>query len=224
MHTLHDLSAADFRYRTNGRTVDRAAVMPAIDVADRVGIVMGAGDEGLGAANFLLSCVIDFYDTLRERTDEFFQYPDFYTFQATADPADYRMFDVYPDHKNVEVEAEAEAILRAVNDRGISILLVADRPQEHPDIEDVTRRSAERTLEQAFLYNSAGRLAGGGFEISLPRHPVADWCETTVESMTDAPAEPAAALQQSQQDRISQDYRQLTLEEALERLPQLADG
>lgn len=224
MHTLHDLSAADFRYRTNGRTVDRAAVMPAIDVADRVGIVMGTGDEGLGAANFLLSCVIAFYDTLRERKEEFFEYPDFYTFQATTDPADYRMFDVYPDHKNVAVEAEAEAILRAVNDRGISVLLVADRPQEQPEIEAVTRRSAERTLEQAFLYNAAGRLDGGGFEVSLPRQPVADWFDATVESMTDAPGEHATALQQRQQDRISQEYRKLTLDEALERLPPLADG
>lgn len=224
MHTLHDLSADDFRYRTSGRTVDRAEVMPAIDVSDRVGIVMGAGDEGLGAANFLLSCVIDFYDTLRERKDEFFEYPDFYTFQATTDPADYRMFDVYPDHKNVEVETEAETVLRAVNDRGISVLLVADRTRTDPEIQDVTRRSAERTIDQAFLYDSSGRLDGGGFEISLPRRPVADWFETTVESMTHTPAEDPPTVARTQQDRISQAYRKIPLEEALQRLPHRPDG
>lgn len=219
MHTLHDLSAADFRYRTNGRSVNRDELMPAIGVNDRVGLVMGTGEEGLGGANFLLSCVVDFYETLGEHKDEFFEYPDFYTIQATADPADYRMFDVYPDHKNVEVVADPEAILRAVNDRGISILMVPDRSQHSPELEDITRRSAERTNEHAFLYSPSGQLGGDGFEISLPRQAVEDWFETVVESMADPPPEGKIPGQRSQQDRITQRYRRIPLEEAIERLP-----
>lgn len=218
MHTLHDLSATDFRYQSGSQSVDRNEVMPAIGVNDRLGVVMGTGDEGLGAANFLLSCVIAFYDTLRERKEEFFEYPDFYTFQATADPADYRMFDVFPDHKNVEVAADAETILRAVNDRGVTTLLVPNRPPTQPDIEDVTLRSAERNIEQAFLYSPSGQLDQEGFQISLPRQAVKDWFKTTMESMTDPPSEGQAAIQRGRQGRISQGYRELSLEEALERL------
>jgi 2-dehydropantoate 2-reductase len=88
MHTLHDLNASDFRYRSNGQTVDRDEVMPAVGIRDRLGLVMGSGASGLGAVNFLLSCVIDFYDTLSARQENFFEYPDFYTFQATDDPAE----------------------------------------------------------------------------------------------------------------------------------------
>lgn len=223
MHTLHDLTAADFRYRSNGRAVDRNEVMPAVAVSDRVGIVMETGAEGLGAVNFLLSCVIDFYETLGEYKDEFFEYPDFYTFQATVDPADYRMFDVYPDHKNVEVDADAEAILRAVTDRGISILLVPDRPPRSPDIEDITRRSAERSIEHTFLYGPSGQLGGDGFEVSLPRQPVEDWFETTVESMAEPPTEGTMRPRGSRQEQITQRYRRIALEAALERLPLVDD-
>ncbi|WP_204960089.1 hypothetical protein [Salinigranum salinum] len=192
--------------------------MSEITIDDRVGVVMGSADEGLGAANFLLSCVIEFYDTLRECKDEFFEYPDFYTFQATTDPADYRMFDVYPDHKNVEVAAEAETILRAVNDRAISVLLVPDRSQKHPEIEDITRRSAERTIEHVYLYDPSGLLDDDGFEISVPRQPVTDWFESTADSMINPPPKDSLRFQSGQQDRISQSYREISLEKAIERL------
>lgn len=224
MHTLDHLTATDFHYRSSGRAVGRDEVLPAIDLQDRLGIVMGTGAEGLGAANFLLSCVIAFYDRLGERQDEFFEYPDYYTFQATTDPADYRMFDVYPGHKNVSVAGDAEAMVRAVNDRGITTLLVPDRPRMEPEIEDVTRRSAERTIEQAFLYSPTGHLEGEGFEISLPLHTVEDWFQTTVDSMTDPPSDGRALTERGQQDRISQGYRRVPLEETLERIPEVAQG
>lgn len=223
MHTLNDLNAADFSYRSDGRSVDRDVVMPAVGVGDRLGILMGTGAEGLGAGNFLLSCVIDFYDTLRESKDEFFEYPDFYTFQATADLADYRMFDVYPDHKNVQVDPDAEAILRAVNDRGITTLLVPDRSPRPPDIADITRRSAERTIEQTFLYAPSGRLDGDGFEVSLPRQPVEDWFEATFESMDVPPEEGTIPPGATRRERVSQRYRRIALEEAIERLPLVSD-
>lgn len=219
MHTLHDLSATDFRYQSGSQAVERNEVMPEVGVSHRLGLVMGTGDEGLGAANFLLSCVIAFYDTLRERKEEFFEYPDFYTFQATTDPADYRMFDVFPDHKDVEVEPEAETILRAVNDRGITTLLVPSRPPNQPDIEDVTLRSAERTIEQAFLYSPSGQLDEAEFQISLPRQLIHDWFKTTIESMTEPPSECRVTIQGGPQSRISQGYRELSFEDAMGRLP-----
>lgn len=145
MHTLDELEAADFRYVSDGRSVGKDEVMPSISIADRLGVVMGNGTEGLGAGTFVLASVIDFYDTLRERKADFFEYPDFYTFQATTEPADYRMFDIYPDHKNVVTDADAEAILRAVNDRAIDHLLVPessrDRGRDPPE-----RRATHRVL------------------------------------------------------------------------------
>lgn len=219
MHTLDELDAADFRYVSEGRSVDRAEVMPAIGLEDRVGVVMGPGTGGIGAGNFILSCVIDFYDTLRDRKEDFFEYPDFYTFQATTDPADYRMFDIYPDHKNVATEADAESVLRAVNDRAIDVLLVPNRWPSSPEIEDVTRRSAERGIESCFLYAPDGELDEKSFAIGAPRQPIEGWFETTAESIHET--SPEANWRNGREDRrrIRQEFRRLSLEQALEYLP-----
>lgn len=216
MHTLDELDRADFRYRSNGREVPRDEVMPSIGIEDRVGVVMDQGPDGIGAGNFILSCVIDFYDTLREHKDEFFEYPDFYTFQATTDPADYRMFDIYPDHKNVVVEPDAEAVLRTVNDRAIDILLVPDQFSNPSDIEDVTRRSAQRGIDSCFLYAPGGTLEEPNFVIETPRQPVVDWFETTAESLGGAGTGANRQAFRDDQERISQAYRPLSLDQALE--------
>lgn len=218
MHTLDELDAAEFSYVSNGRNVPRAEVMPAMEIDDRLGVVMGHGTDGIGAATFILSCVIDFYDTLREQKGEFSEYPDFYTFQATTDPADYRMFDIYPEHKNVVTEPDAEAILRAVNDRAVDILLVPDQFPTATDIEDVTRRSAERGIESCFLYSPAGKLEGPDFVIETPRQPVVDWFETTAESVSEDVNGENWPTYREENQRLSQAYRRLSLERALDYL------
>ncbi len=216
MHTLDELAASDFHYVSDDRSVEREAVMPSISVADRLGIVMGSGLDGLGAGNFILASVIAFYDTLRDQKEDVFEYPDFYTFQATSDPADYRMFDIYPDHKNVETARDPESILRAVNDRAIDVLLVPDRPPSSPHIADVTRRSAERGIEACFLYSPEGRLDGDRFLIEAPRQPVAGWLDTTAKTTG---AASSAGRCEAGQDPIAQPFRQIPLDAALSYLP-----
>lgn len=219
MHTLDELEAADFRYVSDGRAVPKNEMMPEIAIGDRLGIVMGHGTEGIGAGNFILSSVIDFYDTLREQNEDFFEYPDFYTFQATTDPADYRMFDIYPNHKNVVTDADGEAILRAVNDRAIDILLVPNRSPSSPQIEDVTRRSAERRIESCFLYSQQGQLDDNSFVIEAPRQPIENWFETTAESTVEASNDENWRTGQEHHQRISQEFRRLSLDRALDYLP-----
>lgn len=218
MHTLEELEPADFRYRSDGQPVPRAEVLPSITPGDRLGIVMARGTDGLGAGTFLLSCVIDFYESLREQHEEFFEYPDFYTVQATAESADYRMFDVYPDHKNVATEPTAEAVLRAVNDRAIDVLLVPHRTPRSPEIQDVTRRSAERGIDACFLYSPNGELDGHSFVIETPSAPVEAWFETTAESTGD-PNDENWRSTRSDAQRIVQEFRPVSLAQALHYLP-----
>ncbi|MFB6228929.1 MAG: hypothetical protein ABEH88_10280 [Halobacteriales archaeon] len=195
--------------------------MPTITQSDRVGVVMGSGADGLGAGNFILSCITAFYDRLRETRDDFFEYPDYYTFQATTDPADYRMLDIYPDHKNVTVEPDAEHILRAINDRVITILLVPEGPSRSPEIDDITYRSADRRINQCYLYASDGQPDKGVFTIRLPRTPTEDWYQTTFDSMgaTTEKERPPHLKTQSSNGQIHQEFQQITLEQALSHLP-----
>ena len=217
MHTLHRLSADRFEYRRAGEPVDRGEVMPELGQGDRLGVVMAGPTDGLGAGHFVLSCVIAFYDHVADLEAVGCEYPDFYTFQATDQPADYLELDVWPDHKNVAVPADPEAILRAVNDRAIDVLLVPDGPAGDVELDGATRRSAERGIDTCVRYAPDGDLADAGFSIRLPRDPAEEWYRATA-ATTDAPGarfEPALA----DETGITQRYRRVGLEEALAALP-----
>lgn len=219
MHTVEKLDGTDFVYRSDGQTVPRDEVVPTITPEERVGVVMNHGADGIGAGNFVLSCVVAFYEHLAESGEEFLEYPNYYTFQTTADPADYRMLDVYPDHKNVAVEADAERLLRAITDRAITILLVPEGPARTPAIDDVTRRSAGRRIDRCFLYAPDGRPSGAEFAIQQPRQPAVEWYGTTADSI-DGPREAYSLPPFGSGDtRITQRFREVSLEAALSRLP-----
>lgn len=221
MHTADELTAADFTYRRDGETVAREDVLPRITPRTRVGLVMGSRTAGLGAGAFVLSCVTAFYDRLRERGEEFFEYPDFYTFQTVDEPTDYQMFDIYPDHKHVGVGADAggERLLRAITDRAIDVLLVPEGPADAPDVADITRRSAERRLDACYVYAADGRLDDAGFEISHPSQPAGEWYEQTVHADDHIPDDFSHPSFGSDASRTTQEYRKVSLTDALARLP-----
>ena len=219
MHTTKELDRTSFEYQVYGDGVSRETVMPHVTADERVGVVMGTGIKGLGAGTFILSCVTAFYDYLSETWEEdFFEYPDYYTFQTTSEPADYRMLDVYPDHKNVAVEATAEHLLRTINDRAIRTLLVPDVPPTSPDVDGITLQSAQRRIDNCYVYAPDGRPSDAEFSIRQPRRPANDWFETTIESL-DGNSEKDIPRFGSDDDWIIQQFRHVSVEQALERLP-----
>lgn len=218
MHTVDELDTTDFEYRTDGQRITRSQVLPRITPEERVGVVMRRGLDGLGAGAFLLECVTAFYDHLGETTDQFAEYPDFYTFQTTDDPAEYSMLDVYPEHKNVAVEGTAEALLRAIADRAITILLVPEGPAHPPEIDGITRRSAKRWIEHCYLYAPDGRPDGADVTIRHPRQPADSWYETVADSAEGSP-ETDVFPPGSGDVHVTQGFRELTVEQALARLP-----
>jgi hypothetical protein len=219
MHTTNELDSSSFEYRIDGDVVSRERVMPSVTSDDRIGVVMGAGNEGLGAGSFILSSVTAFYDYLGEtREEDFFEYPNYYTFQTTSDPADYRMLDIYPDHKNVSVEPTAEPLLRAINDRAITTLLVPDVSPTSLDVDDITLQSAHRRLDHCYVYAPDGRPNNVDFSICQPRQPANEWFETTVESLN-GDSEGSVPSFGSDDDWMVQQFRQVSVTQALERLP-----
>lgn len=219
MHTAEELEAPDFEYLSDGKPVSRSDVMPTIAPEDRVGVVMGTGTDGIAAGNFILSCVTAFYDHLREAKGDFFEYPDYYTFQTTEDAADYGMLDIYPDHKNVTVEPDAEQLLRAISDRAINILLVPDVSNRRPDVDDITLRSVERRIEHCYRYAHDGRLEDPEFSIRQPRRPAGDWYETIIKSMDGIPTTEDRPWTEHSDDYITQKFRRVRLTRALSHLP-----
>ncbi|WP_458188808.1 hypothetical protein [Haladaptatus sp. NG-WS-4] len=215
MHTTNELSSEAFEYRVDGVAVDGYDVMPSVAVDDRLGVVMDDPADGLGAGNFLLACVTAFYNWFRKTREEFYEYPDYYTFQATPDPADYLEFDIWPDHKNVSVPPDPEAVLRAINDRAVTVLLVPDEPTGQPDIQDATRNSALRRDLACFAYAPDGRVADANFTVQAPRDPAWTWYATTLDALGSSPD----SVGMVEDAYVSQRFREIDFEAALARLP-----
>lgn len=219
MHTAEELTTSSFDYRVAGKSVSRNEVMPDSTLDTRVGIVMGAPTEGIDAGNFVLSCVTAFYDRLRAVSDDFFEYPDYYTFQCTSEPADYRMLDIYPSHKNVPVDPDREELARTIADRAIDVLLVPHTTTDSSPITDITRRSLERRIDGCYQYAGRQQLAESDFSIGLPRHLVEDWYETTIDSVDDSAATHRQTAIGTDSEQITQHFREISLEKALGSLP-----
>ena len=96
------------------------------DEHDRLGIVIHHELGAAGAGTLILAAVTAFYDRLRATGETFFAYADYFAFHVGADHGTLRKLDVYPAHKEVVVANDAEEILQAINDRGVTRLLVPD--------------------------------------------------------------------------------------------------
>jgi len=125
---------------------------------DRVGIVLAALVGAAGAAALILATVTAFYDRLRETGEEFFAYPDYFALHVGQPRGSLHKLDVFPDHKELVVPADAEQIVRALNDRGITRLLVPGRVPRDPLLKRETRASAQRRIRTALVYSRRGRV------------------------------------------------------------------
>jgi hypothetical protein len=224
MHSSEALAATDFEYRNASGTRTETGSMPDIALSNRLGVVVRNPFDGIGAATFVLSCVTGFYDEYRAETDDFYAYPDYFTFQSDGRLVDYRWFDIWPDHKNVETAPKAEAVLRAINDRAVDILLVPDGPTSDPDFEATTREGFERRIDECYLYAPNGRLEDPSVSIGLPRDPAWEWIEKTLHTIDDDHVDLRARREREWYSRtedgtLTQGFRRIDPEDALRYLP-----
>jgi len=113
MHTT-GLRTHDFEITVDGRTAALDDVFPGFDEQDRLGIVIHDHLGAAGAGSLILAAVTAFYDQLRAGGEPFFAYADFFAFHVGADHGTLRKLDVYPAHKEVTVDNDAERILDEV--------------------------------------------------------------------------------------------------------------
>jgi hypothetical protein len=166
MHTSRALSSGDFTIRADGRAATLDDVLPEFDEHSRLGIVVTQAGGGAGASTLILAAVTAFYDRLRTTDTDFFAYPDYFAFHVGQPRGSLRKLDVFPEHKEPVVADDAEAILEAINDRGVTHLLVPDRPAAAATTDRETRHSARRRIRAAIAYSPAGRVAAADITIT----------------------------------------------------------
>jgi hypothetical protein len=164
MHSTERLTSASFAFAIDGRPATFDAVLPGWDERDRLGVVARQPCGAVGASLLVLAAVTAFYDGWRRRAADFFAYPDFYVFHVGARLGNHGMLDVWPDHKEVVVPRGGEDLLRSINDRAITRLLVPDAPPAAPRFERQTLASA--SIRSALAYAPSGRVANADIEVA----------------------------------------------------------
>lgn len=165
MHTSSELSDRSFAISIDGVASGLRDLFPGFDEHDRIGLIVSRPHGALGASLLYLAAVHAFYELCRQRSDEFWIYPDFFFFHVGRRHGHHGSLDVWPDHKEVLVDAHGDRLLEAVNDRAITRLLVPDdltvgRPQRREGLASYARR-----MRGAFLYSSSGRVPGADVTI-----------------------------------------------------------
>jgi hypothetical protein len=222
MHTATELSSTDFAVRVDGRSGSLADILPRFAEPDRVGVVVRHPCGAIGASVLILAAVTAFYDAQRSKSDEFFIYPDYFLFHVGARLGDHGMLDIWPGHKEVVVPDVPEELLRTINDRGITRLLVEDRA--HPDrvFERESLASARNRIVTALAYSPAGRVADADVLMAgngVTKSYVAAVLEESSQVVPRARKEIAHTRRALEEKGAPvESYRRLTLDEALARL------
>ena len=182
MHTSTRLAADDFAYwqltRDGRYPLAFAEFCADYHELDRVGVVSPALEDGvLQAGRTVLALTTAFYDCLRHRGVEFFDYPQHFAFVGTADAAHrarlnvhtselwraWSLLDVWPAHKWITTLPTATRMLQCIFDYQINRLFwpQALQPQlgEEP-LPDYAYRMLRTRLKAIYYYGLTDQLDG----------------------------------------------------------------
>jgi hypothetical protein len=166
MHSSRELRSADFAISAGGRPVGLPEVLDGFGAGDRLGAVIRTPCGAVGASTLILAAVTAFYDVQRAGGEDFFIYPDFFLFHVGRPLGDHSMLDVWPGHKEVVVTGGPDALLEAINDRGITHLAVEDGPPGEPPQRREALASARSRIRACVAFSPTGRVAGGDVRIA----------------------------------------------------------
>jgi len=219
MHSSRELRSSAFDVRVRGQPATLGDVLAGFAAADRVGVVARRPCAVVGCSALLLAAITAFYDVQRERGEDFFVYPDYFVFHVEHRQGRHNRLDVWPPHKEVVVADEPEELLRAINDRGITRLVVEEGVPGDGGFARETVASARDRVRTAIAYSATGRVRDGDVAIASN-----DVVETYVAGVLEQSEEvPAAARERVaaarpglvEDGRPVETYRRIGLDEAL---------
>jgi hypothetical protein len=170
MHTSKRLKSSDFQYRIHdkGKSVraDFSSFCTDYHELDRIGVVSPRiGDGVLHTSYALLSLTTAFYDILRSRTSDFFDYPQHFAFINTSGEIDKALvgatwgnLDVWPDSNWIAASGTMPQTVKTVFDYQINRLFW---PQNFKPASDKQRLPAymfkilSNRLKAVYYYNTA---------------------------------------------------------------------
>jgi hypothetical protein len=166
MHSSRELRSSSFEVRVDGRPARLQDLFDGFGEQDRLGVVMSRPCGAVGASALIAATITAFYDFHRARGDRFFVYPDYYLFHVGRPLGDHARLDVWPRRKEVAVGEHPQAILEAIDDRGITRLVVEDGEPGEGGVDDEVVASARGRIRTCLAYSPAGRVEDADVEIA----------------------------------------------------------
>ena len=78
------------------------------------------------------------------------------------------MLDIWPEHKCVRVGVTAEECVRAINDRGVTILVLPDTSPRAAVLERQTRSSFLQRLKFGLIYRPGAAIVDSDIQVTCP--------------------------------------------------------
>jgi hypothetical protein len=219
VHSSQELASSAFAVSIDGVPSTVTDLLPGFAAADRLGVVVRRPCGAVGASALLLAAVTAFYDIQRGRSPDFFIYPDYFVFHAGRRLGSHNRLEIWPPHKEVVVADDPEELLRAINDRGVTRLLVEDGAPGEGSFARETLASARDRILTALAYGPNGRARDA--DVSIASNDVTEsYVGAVLEQSRDVPAGErdriaAARRQLIEGDRPVETYRRIGLDEAL---------
>jgi hypothetical protein len=222
VHSARELRSSAFEIEAAGRVVGLPDLLQGFGEHDRLGVVIGRPGGGLGASALITATITAFYDLQRARGPDFFIYPDYYLFHLGKPFGNHSRLDIWPEHKEVVVPAEAQEVLRAVNDRAITRLVVEDVPPRDPELGAEELASARARLTSCLAYSPTGRVTDADVRVTS-NAVVEGYVETTLDRGDVIPPEQRSQIRRAREGLVEdglpvETYRRIELDEALSRL------
>lgn len=151
MHTAKLMKTAEFTYLRDESPADFSDIFPGFTSEDRVGVVAVSPGDSLKAAPLLLASVGAFYQELFSRDSDFYLYPDFFVFHVGALRGRHTALDIWPQSKEVVVPEDPQQLLAAINDRGITRLILPQLTAASGTLMQHTAQLALRRLKTVLL-------------------------------------------------------------------------
>jgi hypothetical protein len=244
VHSAKELRSSAFQIEVAGRAAGVTDLFHGFDEHDRLGVIIGRPGGGLGASALITATITAFYDLQRARGPDFFIYPDYYLFHVGQAFGDHSRLDIWPAHKEVVVAAERAEVLRAVNDRAITRLVVEDGERRDGELGAEELASARARIRTCLAYSASGRVAGADVRVAAnavvegyvsttldPERRVAEQRARGADARADAIVARADEIPPAERSRIKRQreglvedgtpvetYRRVGLDEALGRL------
>jgi hypothetical protein len=222
------MSYSDFVFTIDGHTSSLEDIFSGYNKNDRIGVVVRQAGGGMGASALLMAALTRFYDfhrpNLGDEPGKLRIYPEFFVFHVGKRHMNHSWMDVWPPHKEVLVEDDPEQILEAINDRGITRLVVEDIAPSSATFLRETISSAKLRIVSALAYSPTGRVDHADVRI-MSCSAAEDNVLDSLNRSEELSEEVKEQLRQERQSllvngRVTETYRRIEVSDAINMLTQ----